>query len=424
MIYTQSPNPLRAVMLALLLLGSAPELRAQVTFYPDRDFGGDPVQVSESHGNLHELHGLGDRVSSIKIAPGWSLVVFEHDSYRGQHHEFHGPWEIRNLQDFKRWIPSGSDWDDCISSCVLLRGGVPAGTRANEGAEQGTAKGLVWRREFYSLDNGESAVLRPPALQGRTISFVELRSYFPSNATKFSFAVEPVPSRDIGEDAFFVAHARQGNSRSGISFALTTWVLPDHVQSQRAYVQLASQQGRNMGGDRFRWRDPNEESMIVIELHRYDSGGDRDVSFVAQPWVRDHLPGVAAVMDYGNKDSEVRMRATHLHWVPREGSARRELVGCQNEVLVGNTHRTIPEAADTPYLFSLIAYVGSTEEYAPDRLDNLPLVFDLGDGRLPDIDDALAAYTYRTPEGLLPVAGGTGESSMVIFQRVLPDFSR
>jgi len=80
--------------------------------FHDSYYRGKRIVVTGSINNLHD-NGDGDRISSICVPSGRTVVLFEHDSFRGRQTIATGPIEIFDLQT--RSLGSGN-WNDETSS--------------------------------------------------------------------------------------------------------------------------------------------------------------------------------------------------------------------------------------------------------------------------------------------------------------------
>jgi hypothetical protein len=90
-----------------------------VVIYQNPDFRGDSRVVAGSLPDLDDQPGCGgagadwnDCISSIRVASGWEITVYEADNYAGPSMVF-----TSDVPDLERVQgPCGNDWDDCISS--------------------------------------------------------------------------------------------------------------------------------------------------------------------------------------------------------------------------------------------------------------------------------------------------------------------
>jgi hypothetical protein len=104
---------------------------------------GARVSLEFSRYNLANVQGgsLADRGSAICVPAGWTVQLFEHDSYRGRSLNLTGPMTI---EDLHRGGPDGSDWSDMISSVRV------SGVQANPAPAECASEPIVYEHELYA----------------------------------------------------------------------------------------------------------------------------------------------------------------------------------------------------------------------------------------------------------------------------------
>jgi Beta/Gamma crystallin len=70
---------------------------------------------SQFSDSAFDLQDWDDCISSIKVAPGWTVTIYEHPRYRGDSHTITS--DVSDLEDLAR---DGGDWDDRISSIRIV----------------------------------------------------------------------------------------------------------------------------------------------------------------------------------------------------------------------------------------------------------------------------------------------------------------
>jgi hypothetical protein len=110
---------------------SAPSsLQEGIVIYVDPRFEGPSLNLTTDAEDLDDIRGpctkgtvspsgfnLDDCISSIRIAPGWSAIVYEDPRYRGASVTITS--DVADLDNIKG--PCGDDFDDCMSSIRVVR---------------------------------------------------------------------------------------------------------------------------------------------------------------------------------------------------------------------------------------------------------------------------------------------------------------
>lgn len=106
---------------ALLALGLPMAFNAQAfqkvaTLYQDAQFGGNNVSLEEGEYTLTQLTEKGvrnDDITSLKVTPGFKVILYKDDNFSGDTKEVTG--ELDNL---------GDDWNDQATSLKIVPDGV------------------------------------------------------------------------------------------------------------------------------------------------------------------------------------------------------------------------------------------------------------------------------------------------------------
>lgn len=135
----------RAPLIALLLLTACEglpslptgpsSLARGVILYEHANFLGNQAHLESSLEDLKDFDGpcyhddgdtdyfdWNDCVSSIRVAPGWRAIIFEHDDYDGDRLEIVS--DVPNLQ----LVPGDCDHEglnDCVTSIKVIAPGMP-----------------------------------------------------------------------------------------------------------------------------------------------------------------------------------------------------------------------------------------------------------------------------------------------------------
>src|SRR5215831_12441227 len=75
------PNQFAVYYFYLCLQGSAH--MEPVTLFEDANFGGQPVGIGEGSTRFPTASQFNDRASSIRVAPGYAAVLYEHANENG-----------------------------------------------------------------------------------------------------------------------------------------------------------------------------------------------------------------------------------------------------------------------------------------------------------------------------------------------------
>jgi hypothetical protein len=96
--------------------GTQPVTCTRPVLYEHDSFLGREFEVART---LHTLHpfGAGDVASSACVPQGWTIELFEHTDFGGDLLRLVGPV---TESDFKRNAPDGRDWNDKISSAIVI----------------------------------------------------------------------------------------------------------------------------------------------------------------------------------------------------------------------------------------------------------------------------------------------------------------
>jgi len=117
-----------ALLVAACESHTGPSESLGVTVFEHPDFGGNSRTFDGNAFDLDDLRGpcsglfdsgddghWDDCISSVRVAPGWEVTLFEHDEYDGESLSL--TLDIRDLDAIDG--PCGRDWDDCVSSLVV-----------------------------------------------------------------------------------------------------------------------------------------------------------------------------------------------------------------------------------------------------------------------------------------------------------------
>jgi hypothetical protein len=110
---------------------SAPSnLQEGIVIYVDPKFEGPSLNLTTDAEDLDDIRGpctkgtvslsgfnFDDCISSIRIVPGWSAIVYEDPKYRGASVTITS--DVADLDNIKG--PCGDDFDDCTSSIRVVR---------------------------------------------------------------------------------------------------------------------------------------------------------------------------------------------------------------------------------------------------------------------------------------------------------------
>lgn len=97
--------------------GSRGPCRDFPILYSDDGFRGAALELRSSIRDLHD-RGFGDDASSVCVPRGWTVVLYEHEDFRGDALRLSGD---QSIADLGRDRPQGDDWGDRISSVEVRR---------------------------------------------------------------------------------------------------------------------------------------------------------------------------------------------------------------------------------------------------------------------------------------------------------------
>ncbi len=91
-----------------------------VEFFHHQNFG-QPRRRYKRGLEVSDLGGDGDDFHSVRVPEGCTVRAYEHDDFCGAELTIHGPWEIRDLDNFQYRGQNYSGWGDKISSLRVFR---------------------------------------------------------------------------------------------------------------------------------------------------------------------------------------------------------------------------------------------------------------------------------------------------------------